>query len=81
MIQGVYMDEFKKCLNYEDALRIISEAKTIAKEIAANSYRKYQQHSIELMMEVLLNKFLEKRLEPRRSMRSSRYKVYVDEKA
>lgn len=74
------MDEFKKCLNYEDALRIISEAKTIAKEIAANSYRKYQQHSIELMMEVLLNKFLEKRLEPRRSMRS-RYKVYVDEKA
>jgi hypothetical protein len=80
MIRGVYMDEFKKCLNYEDALRIISEAKTIAKEIAANSYRKYQQHSIELMMEVLLNKFLEKRLELRRSMRS-RYKVYVDEKA
>jgi predicted metal-binding protein len=53
MIQGVYMDEFKKCLNYEDALRIISEAKTIAKEIAANSYRKFQQRSIELMMEVL----------------------------
>jgi hypothetical protein len=81
MIQGIYMNEFKKCLNYEDMLRIISEAKTIAKKTAVNSYRKSQQHPIELIMRGLLNKFLGKiGLELRRSMRS-RYQVHEDVKA
>jgi FkbM family methyltransferase len=81
VIQGKYMDELKKCLTYEDALRIVSEAKTIAKKAAISLYGKSQQCSIELMIGLLLNKFLEKiGLELRRSIRS-RCQVSEDEKA
>jgi hypothetical protein len=75
------VDEFKKCFTYEDVLRIVSEAKTIAKKAAISLYGKSQQCSIELMIGLLLNKFLEKiGLELRRSIRSQ-CQVSEDEKA